>query len=191
MGEKKHLLAVVGNNSSKSYNRKLLYAMNELFGNDVDFVIQEIKGLPLFSEDLLDDVPADIATIAQRIEQADGVVLATCEYDHAVPAALKSFIEWMSSAYHPFTDKPVMIVGASLGIQGTVRAQMNLRQILDSPGVNAIVVPGNEFMLPRAAAAFTEDGQLKDEHSVAFLKQCFNNFMAYIDINNSSRLAQG
>ena len=61
MGEKKHLLAVVGNNSSKSYNRKLLYAMKELFGNDVDFVIQEIKGLPPFSEDLLDDVPADAA----------------------------------------------------------------------------------------------------------------------------------
>ena len=28
---------------------------------------------------------------------------------------------------------------------------MNLRQILDAPGVDAKVMPGNEFMLPQVA----------------------------------------
>ena len=38
-----------------------------------------------------------------------------------------------------------MIVGCSYYDQGTSRAQLHLRQILDAPGVNAIVMPGNEF----------------------------------------------
>lgn len=80
--------------------------------------------------------------------------------DHAVPAALKSAIEWLSCAEHPFTGKPVMIVGTSLGIQGTVRAQMNLRQILDAPGVDAQVLPGNEFMLPQAGTKFEDNGTI-------------------------------
>ena len=40
-----------------------------------------------------------------------------------------------------------MVVGASYYDQGSSRAQLHLRQILDAPGVNAIVFPGNEFLL--------------------------------------------
>ncbi len=109
------------------------------------------------------------------------MVIAVPEYDHAIPAALKSMIEWLSCAEHPFKNKPVMIVGTSLGIQGTVRAQMNLRQILDAPGVDANIMPGHEFMLPKAGEQFDEDGQLTDMASRDFLKQCFEAFITHID----------
>lgn len=176
----KKITAIVGTNASKSYNRRLLNAMKNLFDSEADFEIHEIKDIPLFNEDLMNDEPLAVKELANTIEESDGVVIAVPEYDHAIPAALKSTIEWLSCAEHPFKDKPVMIVGTSLGIQGTVRAQMNLRQILDAPGVDASIMPGNEFMLPQAANQFDENDNLVDAGSEDFLKQCFDNFMKYI-----------
>ncbi|WP_246877148.1 NADPH-dependent FMN reductase, partial [Lactiplantibacillus argentoratensis] len=172
-----NIVAIVGTNASKSYNRKLLYVMKDLFETQVNFDICEIKDLPLFNEDDIDQEPASVKALAAKIEAADGVVFGVPEYDHSIPAALKSAIEWLSCAEHPFKDKPVMIVGTSLGIQGTVRAQMNLRQILDSPGVDAKVLPGNEFMLPQAGTKFDENDHLTDDASEHFLKQCFSHFL--------------
>lgn len=181
-----NIVAIVGTNASKSYNRKLLYAMKELFDAQVNFDICEISELPLFNEDDLDNEPANVRALGAKIAAADGVVIGVPEYDHAVPAALKSAIEWLSCAEHPFKDKPVMIVGTSLGIQGTVRAQMNLRQILDAPGVDAQVLPGNEFMLPQAGAKFDEFGQLNDDGSEHFLKQCFGHFLDSLELKSKA-----
>ena len=188
--DEKHIVSLVGTNASKSYNRKLLRSMKNLFEPEVDFEICEIKDLPLFNEDLLNDEPLLVKEIAHKIEDADGVVIAVPEYDHAVPAALKSALEWLSCAEHPFKDKPVMIVGTSLGIQGTVRAQMNLRQIMDAPGMDASVMPGNEFMLPQAPRQFDENDQLIDEGSVSFLKQCFDHFLKYIESMTPDEVAE-
>lgn len=176
----KKVTAIVGTNASKSYNRRLLNSMKNLFESEVDFEICEIKNIPLFNEDQLNDEPLAVKELANKIEESDGVVIAVPEYDHAVPAALKSTIEWLSCAEHPFKDKPVMVVGTSLGIQGTVRAQMNLRQILDAPGVDASIMPGHEFMLPQAPQQFDEEDRLIDGGTEDFLKQCFANFVKYM-----------
>lgn len=181
-----NIVAIVGTNASKSYNRKLLFAMKDLFETEVNFEICEIKDLPLFNEDDVDAEPVSVKQLTAKIEAADGVVIGVPEYDHAVPAALKSAIEWLSCAEHPFKDKPVMIVGTSLGIQGTVRAQMNLRQILDAPGVDAKVLPGNEFMLPQAGTKFDEFDHLNDDGSEHFLKQCFSHFLDFLPVTNKA-----
>ncbi|MFD1420076.1 FAD-dependent oxidoreductase [Lactiplantibacillus songbeiensis] len=181
-----NVVGLMGTNATKSYNRTLLQAMQNLFGDQVNFEIAEISDVPLFREDDVDAEPANVTALCQQIDAADGVVIAVPEYDHAIPAALKSTLEWLSCQEHPFKDKPVMIVGTSLGIQGTVRAQMNLRQILDSPGVNAKVLPGNEFMLPQAADKFDDQGHLNDAGSEAFLKQCFNNFLTFIETDEAA-----
>lgn len=176
-----NLVAIVGTNASKSYNRQLLYAMQDLFKDRANIDVNEVKDLPMFCEDAVHELPESIATLNEKIEDADGVIIAVPEYDHAVPAALKSALEWLSCTVHPFKNKPVMIVGTSLGIQGTVRAQMNLRQILDAPGVDAQVMPGNEFMLPQGGTKFDENNHITDAGSVSFLKQCFGNFVTFIE----------
>ena len=70
---------------------------------------------------------------------------------------------------HPFENKPVMIVGASYYDQGTSRAQVHLRKILDAPGVNAYTLPGNEFFL-ESKEAFDENGNIINEGTVKFSK---------------------
>lgn len=171
------LIAFTGTNASESYNRKLLEFMQRYFKDKATIQLCEIANIPLFTENR--KTPEIIYDLEEQIEAADGIIIATPEYDHSIPAALKSLIEWLSWEVHPLTGKPVMIVGTSLGIQGTSRAQDHLRQILNAPGVDAVVMPGSEFLMPYGADAFDDHGNLKDENTVAFLDQCFTKFTQF------------
>ena len=73
-----------------------------------------------------------------------------------------------------------MIVGVSLGKQGTDLAQVNIRQVLDAPGVDAFVMPGHQFLLSNAADAFAENGDLNDAGCVNWMKECMTTFTDYI-----------
>lgn len=75
-----------------------------------------------------------------------------------------------------------MNVGASYYDQGSSRAQLQLRQILDAPGVNAYVLPGNEFLLGKAKEAFDNNGNLINSSTIEFLELCLDNFTKYVEV---------
>lgn len=174
------LIGITGTNADYSFNRFLLKYMQNIFSDRAKIDLIEIDQLPLFNENNCHNVPASVKEISQQIDDADGVIIATPEYDHAIPAALKSMIEWLSCTSHPFKNKPVMVVGASYGSQGTSRAQTNLKQILDSPGVNALVLSGNEFLLGNCRDEFDANHKLKNKQTIAFLTECFDNYLDFI-----------
>lgn len=172
-------IAIVGTNASFSYNRKLLWYMKKHFEPQAQIEVVEIADLPLFCEDF-EQIPTRILEIVRAIEAADGVIFSTPEYDHAITASLKSLIEWLSwKTLQPLVNRPVMIVGVSLGNMGTVFAQENLRQILSSPGLDAFVLPTHQFLLGRAVTAFNAQDELVDERTIEWLEQCFEQFMRY------------
>ncbi|MGT2666699.1 FAD-dependent oxidoreductase [Streptococcus rifensis] len=177
-------IGIVGTNAKKSYNRDLLHFMAKHFSSKADIEVLEIKDVPMFNEtDDQTNLPV-IQEFNTKISEADGIIIATPEHNHSVPSALNSLIEWLSFMIHPLDGKPVMIVGASYDVQGSSRAQLHLRQILDAPGVNAIVMPGSEFLLGRAHQAFDEEGNLKNEGTVDFLDSCFFRFLRFAKIAN-------
>ncbi len=180
-------VAIVGTNASFSYNRKLLWYMKKHFNNQAQIEVLEITDVPLFSEDTK-VLPHRVAEIIYAIQEADGVIFSTPEYDHSISAGLKSLLEWLSwGAVHPLTNTPVMIVGVSLGQMGTVFAQENLRQILSSPGIDAFVLSSNQFMLGRASQSFNAQDELHDERTIEFLETCFKNFEIYTEHVKSMR----
>lgn len=158
--------------------------MKKHFAAKAEIVIKEIREYPLFCEDF-DETPHSIMELATEIDHSDGVIFATPEYDHGIPAALKSVIEWLSYDVHPLTKRPVMIVGASLGNLGTVYAQDDLRRILDSPGLGPYVLPGHQFLLGHAPSAFDKNDNLKDDRTISWLDTCFDGFIKYsVSINS-------
>ena len=175
------LIGIVGTNAEKSYNRQLLTFMQRHFADQAEIEILEIKDVPMFNESADQNLPI-IQTFDQKIIDADGVIIATPEHNHSIPSALKSTLEWLSNDVHSFEGKPVMIVGASYHDQGSSRAQLHLRQILDAPGVDAIVMPGNEFLLGHAQQAFDERGDLNNEGTVSFLASCFKKFLRFTNM---------
>ncbi len=177
-------IGLVGTNAKSSYNRLLLQFMQTHFNDKAEIEILEIKDVPMFNESKDASYSPLIQDFNRKIEDADGVIIATPEYNHSIPSSLKSLIEWLSFNLHPLDGKPVMIVGASLDVQGSSRAQLHLRQILDAPGVNAVVMPGYEFLLGQANHAFDKAGQLKNEGTIDFLESCFLRFMKFTEVAN-------
>lgn len=178
------LVGIAGSIADQSYNRTLLKFIAKHFEGLVDIDVLDINDVPMFSQDD-DQTNSDvIQNLCKKIKGADGVIIATPEHNHTVPAALKNVIEWLSYEVHPFDGKPVMIVGASYHTQGSSRAQLHLRQILEAPGVNAIVLPGNEFLLGDVKSAFDENDDLKDQRTVDFLQSTLQNFIRFAKVIN-------
>lgn len=178
------LVGIAGSIADQSYNRTLLNFIARHFKGLIDIDVLDINDVPMFSQDDDQTNSEIIQNLSKKISAADGVIIATPEHNHTVPAALKNVIEWLSYEIHPFDGKPVMIVGASYHTQGSSRAQLHLRQILEAPGVNAIVLPGNEFLLGDVKGAFDENGDLKDQRTVDFLQSTIQNFIKFAKVIN-------
>jgi Predicted flavoprotein len=178
------LVGIAGSIADQSYNRTLLNFMAKHFKGVVDIDVLDINEVPMFSQDDDQTNSPVIQNLSKKIKAADGVIIATPEHNHSIPAALKNVIEWLSYEIHPFDGKPVMIVGASYHTQGSSRAQLHLRQILEAPGVNAVVLPGNEFLLGDVKSAFDENDDLKDQRTVEFLQSTLKKFLMFAKVIN-------
>ena len=177
------LIGIVGTNSKRSTNRQLLEYMQKHFAKQASIELVEIKDLPIFNKPANRKVPASVSEIAKKIEEADGVIIGTPEYDHSIPAVLMSALAWLSYGIHPLLNKPVMITGASYGTLGSSRAQAQLRQILDSPEINATIMPSSEFLLAHSLQAFDENGDLIDLDTIHKLECLFADFRLFIKVN--------
>ncbi len=98
---------------------------------DMDVEIVDLKDypLPLFdapASDLWMPTPNEVAAKWQaKLNEFDGYVVVTAEYNRSVPGALKNAIDW---AYKPFIRKAVAYV--SYGSVGGARAVEHLRNIM-------------------------------------------------------------
>ena len=179
------LVAIVGTNSDRSTNRKLLKFMQKYFSDKADIEVLEIKQLPAFNETEDKLAPAEVQAFSEKILAADGVIISTPEYDHTIPAPLSSALEWIAYTSRALINKPTMIVGASLGLLGTSRAQAHLRQILDAPELKARVMPGTEFLLGHSEQVLDDDNHLNNPEKVAELEEHFSEFQNFVELTKA------
>jgi chromate reductase len=157
------ILGISGSLRGDSHNTALLRAAAELLPADAGLVLWDgLKAVPPYDED--DDVeptPAAVAHLREAIDGADAILLATPEYNHSVPGQLKNALDWASRPYatNPLRNKPVAVVGASMGAFGAIWAQAELRKVLSAAG--ARVVEG-EVAVGHAHERFAPDGRLGD-----------------------------
>jgi chromate reductase len=90
------IAAFAGSLRASSYNRGLLRAAVELAPVDVAIEILDLAAIPLFNQDLeRTGLPTTVANLRQRVTDADGLLLATPEYNHAIPGVLGNTIDWL------------------------------------------------------------------------------------------------
>lgn len=177
-----HYVGIAGTNIQRSTNLKLLQYMKKHYSEEAVIEIVDISNLPVFYKASQDHIPEAVNVISEKIRKADGVIIATPEYDHAIPAVLSSALAWFSYRTHPFAGKPVMIVGASYGSLGTSRAQAQLRQILDSPELKASIMPSSEFLVGHSLEAFDDSGNLKNLRLGVQLNGLFSDFSVFVKL---------
>jgi chromate reductase len=159
------ILGFAGSLRKASYNKALLHAAIELAPKNVKVEVFDLDGIPLFNQDLEQQVPEKVKTFKAKIRAADAILIATPEYNYSIPGVLKNAIDWASRPYpdNAFDDKPVAIMGASIGMLGTARAQYHLRQCFVFLNMYPLNKP--EVMVTYAPQKFDENEQLTDEET--------------------------
>ena len=163
------ILGVSGSLRQKSYNTALLRAAAELLPAGMSLEIFDLAPLPMFNPDFEKPFPNSVVDFRRQITESDAVLFATPEYNSSVSSSLKNAIDWASRPPNkPLDRKPVALIGVTTGNFGTVRAQLQLRQILTHVG--AIVLAKPEVLVARAEQVFDVEGRLVDEAARGFLR---------------------
>ena len=161
------ILAISGSLRSGSYNTALLRAVKERAPASFAIDIITPKGIPLYDGDdeKTSGIPAIVNGIVEKIRAAQGLMIATPEYNFSIPGGLKNLTDWVSRVkQQPFKHKPVGVMGASGGVVGTARSQYHLRQNLQA--LEAITMPRPEIFVANSAQKFDEAGKLIDEKTI-------------------------
>jgi chromate reductase len=166
------LLGLPGSLRTGSHNERLLRAAAELLPPGATLELWRGLGeLPHFNED--DDVeplPAAVVRLRADLAAADGVLIATPEYNASIPGVLKNALDWASRPFpeNALRRRPVAVVGASTSLFGAVWAQAEVRKVLETIGARVVDV---ELPVGLAHDAFDADGRLVDAAQHAALER--------------------
>jgi chromate reductase, NAD(P)H dehydrogenase (quinone) len=175
------IVAFAGSLRRGSFNRALIHAAGELAPDSMTIEPIEIGGLPFYNADLeAEGDPPSVAAFQSALRQADGILIATPEYNDGIPAVLTNAIDWGSRlpGRSPLMGKPVAVMGASPSQIGTARAQLHLRQLLGH--VQARILPPPELLVAKAHERFDAGLRLKDEGTRKVLGELLVRFSRWI-----------
>jgi chromate reductase, NAD(P)H dehydrogenase (quinone) len=173
------ILGIAGSLRRESYNRAALRAAQQLVPEGARLEIFELDGIPGFNQDDEAHPPSKVAELKARVRAADAILLVTPEYNYSIPGVLKNAIDWASRPYDDsaWHGKPVAVMGASIGMLGTARAQYHLRQVFVF--LNMYPVNQPEVMIAHAAERFDAAGNLLDAQVKDLIRQLLSNLVAW------------
>src|SRR5215469_10913176 len=123
------IVGLSGSLRSGSFNTALVRAAAGLMPPGAELLAKTIHGIPLYDGDVeaASGIPPAVLELGDAIAKADGLLLATPEYNNSIPGPFKNAIDWLSRIEEGpqpiFTGKPVAIIGASPGGFGTILSQ--------------------------------------------------------------------
>ena len=178
--------AIIGSTSSNSYNLKVVESMRKRYADKLEITPVFINALDPFAIDIENNPTADVLDFKADVADSDAVLFAVPEYNFSIPGTLKNAIDWMSRGELVLQGKPTFIVGASMGLLGSVRAQQHLREILSNPNLAPALLPQNEVYIGAVHTKLDENGLLNDEATLAFLDTVVDNFIKFYERETAS-----
>ncbi|MFC2694548.1 MAG: NADPH-dependent FMN reductase [Lactobacillus sp.] len=179
----KKIYALSGSTFDHSINTHVLRYIQRHYSDKFNIELDDMQNIPLFKEGAPE--PDKIHHMAQKIREADLVFFCTPEAQHSVPAGLKSALEWLSNAAHPFQDKRVAIISSSVMPQGGVRAQNRLKVILTAGGFQCHMFDAAEFMVECEQRTFDDDGNFKNPTKAKLLDNYMTQLGKWLDLFNN------
>ena len=156
------IVSIVGSLRQDSWNHKLSRAATSILeARGVEVEEASLAGLTLFNGDLDDGTfPVPVAELRDAMHGADGLLVASPEYNHSIPAVLKNTIEWTCRSPNCWTNKVVFAMGTTPGRSGGIRMHLHLSDCLQCEG--AWLIPRPMVLVPNAASVFGDNGELLD-----------------------------
>lgn len=177
---RKKVAVLVGSLRTNSLSGRVAKTLLAASSEDLTLKIIEIGGLPLYNQDLEEDLPLAWITFRALINSSDAFLFVTPEHNRSIPAALKNAIEVGSRPYgrSVWDGKPGAVVGVSPGAMGGSAAIQHLRQILVNLNVPCLTQP--EVYLGNADKLFDVNGELARDDTREFLDVFLGEFRRWI-----------
>jgi chromate reductase, NAD(P)H dehydrogenase (quinone) len=178
------LIGISGSLRKGSYNTALLRAAATMAPKGTEFVIGQISGIPLYDGDVeaTDGIPDAVTELKELIATADGLLIATPEYNNSMPGVLKNAIDWLSrppaDIKRVFGGKPVAVMGASPGGFGTILSQNAWLPVLRTLGTRPWFE--GRLMVSRAQQVFDANGEITDQKIQEQLRQFVEGFARFV-----------
>jgi NAD(P)H-dependent FMN reductase len=178
------ILALSGSLRRGSYNTALLRAAAPLMPADSVLQIRTLHDIPLYDGDVetASGIPAGVVALKDAIVAADGLLMATPEYNNGIPGVFKNTIDWLSrppeDAKRVFNGRPVVLIGASTGPFGTILSQAAWLPVLRTLGTRYWT--GSRLLVSRSKQVFDEAGALQDAKIREQLQAFLEGFVSYV-----------
>ena len=185
------LIGISGSLRRDSFNTALIRAAAELMPDGGRMDVRTLHGIPLYDGDVeeSDGIPDAAAVLKDAIAAADGLLLATPEYNNSIPGVFKNAIDWLSRPSadigRVFRGKPVALIGASPGGFGTILSQAAWLPVLRTLGASHW--SGGRLMVSRAPTMFDGNGTLSDEKLREQLRNFVHGFAAFAASREAGR----
>jgi chromate reductase len=182
------IVAISGSLRAGSHNTDLLQAAAAVAPDGIDVMLYDgLKEIPPYDAD--DDVPgaqpAAVERFKDALDEADGVLIATPEYNSSIPGVLKNALDWASRplADSPVRNKPVAVLSSSTGMFGGVWAAAETRKVLGALGARTLE---DTVAVPKAHERLADgvDATLLDE-----LRTVVDALATAVEAREASRLA--
>jgi len=164
----KTIAVLVGSLRKNSYNRKLFQVCNRQAPDELRFIDVPVA-LPLFNEENEDPFPPEVVAFRKALQESDGILIISPEYNRSIPGGLKNAIDWASRADNVFSGKRVATAGVTVGRLGTAPMQQHLRSILVY--FNTHVMGQPELQLAGAATLFDDTGAVTDKRTAESIQK--------------------
>ncbi len=191
------ILGVAGSLREASINRRLARLAGRLVPEGVEFVeFDGLNAVEPFDEDVeASGFPMGAARFAAAIRDADGVFIATPEYNGSIPGQLKNALDWASRAEgaveatglqgSALYGVPVAVASASNGQFGAVWARDELVKVLRTQGARPISEPS--VTIPAGHQAFTDDGDLSNAEARERVRELLDELVAMVTMLREAR----
>lgn len=158
------VLGISGSLRRGSHNTAALREAGSVAPADVTVELALIGDLPIYNADVEREqgFPEPVQRFRDEIAAADGLLIATPEYNYSVTGALKNALDWASRSPSPLDRAPAAILGVG-GRLGTARSQQHLRDMLRHNDLQVVTKP--EVLIAGGRSKF-DDGRLNDERAL-------------------------
>ena len=179
-----NVVTIAGSLRKESFTLKIAHALARLAPSSLKLEVITLHGISFFNQDLEGAPPADWVSFREKLQQSNGILFVTPEYNRSISGVLKNAIDVGSRPYgkSSFNGKPVGIVSNSPGPLGGVSAAKHLQNIL--PGICGAIMQQPEIYLNGVGDAFDDKGQLTKEPLQKVLQQYIDAFAAHVEKHN-------
>src|SRR5260370_6890188 len=112
-----NVVVIVGSLRKESFTLKIAKALAKLAPDTVKLNVVPLHDISFFNQDLEAPPPADWLAFREKLQQSNGVLFVTPEYNRSISGVLKNAIDVGSRPYgkSSFLGKPTCIISNSPG----------------------------------------------------------------------------